>query len=563
VQISVNVLGRGGPEATAACLAHLQGRLPDGTRVRWLAAGANDDSREGVVRAFPDVEIVRLPAGLGFAGAHNLGLRRAFTALDDFVLMLSVAARPVAGFLPPLLEVMKMRPRAAFVSPKIALASDPGRLWYAGGEIDWWRGRVTQRGAGTPDDGRFDRPGPTNFATAVAMLVRRQAFEGVFDTYGALRNTFAALLDGQVRNHVFTARARQFDGPLQAALHPDNVQLEVYEGLIQAVHDRLDDFYRYVTLRREVLGLPQLNMYDQHVPLVPELELEVSFEQARDWVIAACAPLGEAYVQRLRRAFDERWIDVHECRGKRSGGYSSGVYDSPPYILLNWQDNLDSAYTLMHELGHSLHTQFSREAQPHATARYRILVAEVASITNEMLLTDHLLKQSEDPRFRAYLANKLCDQFRGTVFRQTMFAEFEKLIHDLVTQGQALTPEALCRNYFSLNQTYYGPEVKPDQRIEMEWARIPHFYYNFYVYKYATGFCAAQVLAERLLSGEQGAVGRYLDFLAAGDSDEPLALLAAAGCDLREPAVIRDGLQRFATAVTELQTQLQSLPADS
>jgi len=190
VQISVNVLGRGGPEATAACLAHLQGRLPDGTRVRWLAAGANDDSREGVVRAFPDVEIVRLPAGLGFAGAHNLGLRRAFTALDDFVLMLSVAARPVAGFLPPLLEVMKMRPRAAFVSPKIALASDPGRLWYAGGEIDWWRGRVTQRGAGTPDDGRFDRPGPTNFATAVAMLVRRQAF----DRAGPLDESYASHL---------------------------------------------------------------------------------------------------------------------------------------------------------------------------------------------------------------------------------------------------------------------------------------------------------------------------------------------------------------------------------
>ncbi|RMD78155.1 MAG: oligoendopeptidase F, partial [Lentisphaerae bacterium] len=317
--------------------------------------------------------------------------------------------------------------------------------------------------------------------------VRREAFESLFGSYRDFRNTFAALLGGHVRKQIFLSRARKFPSALAASLHPDNIPQRVYETLIEVVHENLPVLQQYLELRRQVLKLPELEYYDLYVPMVPSLDLEIPYEQAQEWVLAAVEPLGEEYVTVCRNAFAERWIDVWETPGKRSGAYSSGCYDSPPYILMNYQNNLNSVFTLAHELGHSLHSWFSRQAQPHHYAQYKIFVAEVASTVNEALLSHYLLNTSTNNRIKAYLLNQKCEAFRTTVFRQTMFAEYEKLIHEQAENGQPLTADTLCETYRQLTQRYYAPGVRQHPLIEMEWARIPHFYYNFYVYKYATG----------------------------------------------------------------------------
>lgn len=389
--------------------------------------------------------------------------------------------------------------------------------------------------------------------------VRKAGFEAIFDTYGTVRNTLAATLDGHVRKQVFLARARRFDSALEASLHRDQVPVELYRSLIEAIHQGLPTFYKYMEVRRRALGLETLDMYDQHVSIVPEVDLKVPYEEACEWALQAVKPLGDEYVKVMRKGLTERWIDVLECKGKRSGAYSSGCYDTNPFILLNHQNNLNSAFTLVHELGHSLHSYFSNATQPHLYGDYSIMVAEVASITNEALLADHLMKEISDPRIRAYLLNYQCDGFRTTMYRQTMFAEFEWRTHQLVEADEALTTDALCELYYELNQRYYGDAVQPDQRIELEWARIPHFYYNFYVYKYATGFAAAQVFAERLLSGDSQAVDAYLGFLKAGSSKDPLDILSDAGVDLRDPAVIASAIERFDQLIDQLDQELAAL----
>jgi oligoendopeptidase F len=386
--------------------------------------------------------------------------------------------------------------------------------------------------------------------------VRRAAFEALYDTYGGLKNTLSSTLDGAVKAAIFNTRARRFPSTLEASLFPDNVPRSVYDALIEAIHESLPAFHSYVSLRRRVLGLESLDMYDMYVPLVADFDLDVSWEQARRWVLASIAPLGAEYQAAAEQAFDQRWFDVLESRGKRSGAYSSGCYGSWPYILLNYKGTLDNVFTLAHELGHSMHTWLSNRNQGFRYADYAILVAEVASTTNELLLTDYLLRQTTDPRFRRYLLNHLCDEFKGTVYRQVQFAEFERLLFDLAEKGEPLTHESLGERYYAINARYYGSEVRADRRIALEWMRIPHFYYNFYVYKYATGFSAAVALSEGILSGDPSRTEAYLGFLKAGASKDPLDVLRDAGVDLERPQAVAAGLARFERVVKDLEKEL-------
>jgi oligoendopeptidase F len=384
--------------------------------------------------------------------------------------------------------------------------------------------------------------------------VRKAAFETLLGTYEKLQNTFASTLSATVKEHVFMAQSRHFPSALEAALFDDQIPVAVYDGLIDATHSALPLFHRYLDLRRRVLGLPDLDMYDLYAPLVPSCSEKVPMDQARAWVLEACRPLGAEYGAALQTAFSARWIDWPENKGKRSGAYSSGCYDSPPYLLLNHHDRLDDAFTLAHELGHSLHTWLANRAQPHRTAHYPIFLAEIASTVNELLLTHHLLGLKKEPGFRAHLLNHLCDSFKGTVFRQTMFAEFERDLHRWEEASTPLTAEFLSGQYYELNQTYYGSGLAANPAIALEWCRIPHFYYDFYVYKYATSFCAALIFARRLRAGE--GVDAYLGLLRSGGSRDPLEAVAAAGVDLRDAGVLREAFADFESVLAELEDAL-------
>ncbi len=384
--------------------------------------------------------------------------------------------------------------------------------------------------------------------------VRRAAFETLLTTYGKWKNTLASTLSSTVKAHAYMADVRHFPSALEAALFDDQVPVAVYNGLVDATREALPLFHRYLAVRQRALGLADLDMYDLYAPLVPSCAVDVPMEEARDWVREACRPLGEEYGAALETAFTARWIDWRENKGKRSGAYSSGCYDSPPYLLLNHHDRLDDAFTLAHELGHSLHTWLANRAQPHRMAHYPIFLAEIASTVNELLLTHQLLGRNPAPALRTHLLNHLCDSFKGTVFRQTMFAEFERDLHRWEDEGTPLTAEFLCEKYYELNQTYYGPGLTAHEAIAFEWARIPHFYYDFYVYKYATSFCAALVFARRLRAGE--GVDAYLGLLRSGGSRDPLEAVAAAGVDLREAGVLREAFAEFGGVLGELETAL-------
>jgi oligoendopeptidase F len=311
-----------------------------------------------------------------------------------------------------------------------------------------------------------------------------------------------------------------------------------------------------VALRREVLGIEDPTLWDMYVPIVPDFEMKVEWEQACEWVRESTAPLGGEYAQGVAEAFADRWIDVRENKGKRSGAYSGGCYGSKPYILMNYQGTLDWVFTLAHELGHSMHTWLANRAQPYRQANYTIFVAEIASTTNEALLHQYLLERTDDPRMKAYLLNHLCDQFRGTVYRQTMFAEFEKMLHEMDARGEPLTAEAISNAYHDLNAVFHGPLIDADRRISHEWSRIPHFYYNFYVYKYATGFCASQIFSRRVLEGGT-ARDQYLEFLKSGGSDDPLELVKRGGVDLTDRRVLTDAFDTFRRSVGELRELLR------
>lgn len=399
-------------------------------------------------------------------------------------------------------------------------------------------------------DGRY-----VSYLESPDRRVRADAFGAMWTAYGSVRNTVAATLSSSVKVDNYDASIRGHGSALEASLHRDNIGVGLYDALIEAVHANLPAFHNYMGLRARQLDLEHLDMYDMYVRIVPDMDLRFEWEQVRSWVVDSCAPLGEDYCGVLSSAFDERWIDVYENRGKRSGAYSSGCYDSMPYILLNFDGTLGDVFTTAHELGHSMHTFLANRRQSPRFAGYPIFIAEIASTLDEALLLRHLLAETDDVKFKAALLNHYCDQFKGTVYRQTMFAEFEKIIHAEDQAGTPLTADKLCEIYEALNTTYYGPHVKADPRIALEWARIPHFYSAFYVYKYATSFCASQVFIERVLSGAEGR-DAYLGLLEAGGSADPLDLVKAAGVDMTDPSTYAGAFEHFAATVAELESVL-------
>ncbi len=383
--------------------------------------------------------------------------------------------------------------------------------------------------------------------------VRREAFEKMYQTYKQFENTMASLYSGQIKKQLFYARARRYSSSLEAAVNRNDVSPKVYDNLLATVNANLDKMYRYVSLRKRLLGLDELHMYDVYTPIIPDASREISFEEAKETVLKALAPLGEDYVELLKEGFDSRWIDVYENTGKRSGAYSSGVYGAHPYVLLNYNDNLDNMFTLAHEMGHALHSHYSNTTQPYFYSGYKIFVAEVASTCNEILLMEYLLKNTTDTKERAYLLNHYLDSFKGTVYRQTMFAEFEKKTNAMAEAGESLTAQVLNEVYYELNRRYFGPDMVSDPAIAGEWARIPHFYYNFYVYQYATGFSAAVTIARNILKEGAPAVARYKEFLSGGCSMPPVELLKIAGVDLETPRPIQEALDVFGEVLDEIE----------
>ena len=383
--------------------------------------------------------------------------------------------------------------------------------------------------------------------------VREEAFKAMYSTYKSYRNTLAATYAGKLKAHWFSAKARKYNSCLEAAVDGTNVPASVYTNLIEAIHQNLDKMHRYVSIRKKLLGVDELHMYDLYTPLVKEADVKIPFEQAKQTVYEALAPLGEEYRAVIKEGFENRWIDVYENEGKRSGAYSSGVYGVHPYVLLNHNDTLDNMFTLAHEMGHAMHSYLSNKTQPHVDSHYVTFVAEVTSTCNEVLLMEHLLKNTTDKVQRAYLINHFLESFRGTVYRQTMFAEYELLTHQMCERGESLTPDALSKVYYELNKKYFGDDMVVDEDIAMEWARIPHFYYNFYVYQYATGFSAAVALANRILKEGQPAVDDYLKFLSGGCSKSPIDLLKIAGVDMTTPAPVNSGLEMFGRLLDEME----------
>ena len=385
--------------------------------------------------------------------------------------------------------------------------------------------------------------------------VRKDAFNALLGTYGSFRNTLACTLTYTVKTNNYMAKSRNFPSALEASLHEDNVPVELYDRLIDTAHRMAGILGDYLELRREALALDDMDMYDIYVPLVPGPEVKVTFDRARDLVMEACRPLGKEYCDTLGSAFEQRWIDVYENRGKMTGAYSGGCYDSYPYVLLNYRDDMDSVFTLAHELGHSMHTFLANHSQPYIYSRYPIFIAEIPSTLNEALLQDYLIRTTEDPMLKAHLLNNLCDSFRGTVYRQVMFAEFERKIHEMDAEGIPLTPENLSETYYELNGRYYSG-ISADRNIAMEWARIPHFYYNFYVYKYATSFCASRLFADRILKGDRDA---YLDMLRSGGSDDLLEMIKRGGVDLLDGRTLEGAFLSFGDAIRELRAALKEL----
>ncbi|WP_102271809.1 oligoendopeptidase F [Cytobacillus massiliigabonensis] len=387
--------------------------------------------------------------------------------------------------------------------------------------------------------------------------VRHDAFKAVYDTYGKFRNTFASTLSGNVKTNNFNAKVRNYDSARHAALAANNIPESVYDNLVKTVNDNLHLLHRYVKLRKKVLGLEELHMYDLYTPLVKDVKMEVKYDEAKDLILKGLAPLGEDYQIVLQEGFDNRWVDVHENKGKRSGAYSSGTYGTNPYILMNWQDNVNNLFTLAHEFGHSVHSYYTRKSQPYPYGNYSIFVAEVASTCNESLLNDYLLKTIDDEKKRLFLLNHYLEGFRGTVFRQTMFAEFEHLIYQKVQNNEALTAESLTKEYYELNKKYFGEEdLIIDEEIGLEWSRIPHFYYNYYVYQYATGFSAATALSKQILEEGKPAVERYIEFLKAGSSDYPIEVLKKAGVDMTSSKPIVDACKVFEEKLNEMENLL-------
>lgn len=386
--------------------------------------------------------------------------------------------------------------------------------------------------------------------------VRQDTFKAFYSVYDQFKNTMASVLSTQIKTNNYKAKVRRFNSAREAALFRNNIPESVYDTLLSTVENRLSLLHRYVALRKELLKVDNLEMYDMYTPLLGDAPIKFNYEEAKEITLKALAPLGDDYVSIMQEAFDERWIDLFENKGKRSGAYSSGTYDSKPYILMNWQDNINWLYTLVHELGHSAHSYLTHKHQEYAYGDYSIFLAEIASTTNENLLTNYLLETYQEPHVRLYILNHFLDGLKGTMFRQTQFAEFEHFMYESDANGQPLTQQFLSDNYREMNAKYYGPSVNSDSEIALEWTRIPHFYYNYYVFQYATGFAAATAFSNWILAGKEGALEKYLGFLKSGSSQYAIDTMKTAGLDMTQSDYIDAALDVFENRLNEFETLL-------
>ena len=478
-------------------------------------------------------------------------------AIDEDTLNLFYAVQPELLTYRRSLDQIRRR-KAHILSPQCE------RLLASAGEMAAAPDRVssTFRNADLTFPSVVDGQGRERVLTEAAYIpmlmgsdrtLRKNAFETYYARMGEFRNTFAATLDAQFKALKFFADARGYESTLAASLDETEVPVAIYHNLISAVHENLDKMYRYVALRKKRLGVDELHMYDVYTPIVADSDSVIPYDKAKETVLEALAVLGQDYIDLLKEGFDHRWIDVRENVGKRGGAYSTGSGKPHPYVLLNHKDNLDCQFTLAHEMGHALHSYHSVTHQPTNTSSYVIFVAEVASTCNEVLLMRYLLGRTTEPRERAYLINHFLDQFKGTVYRQTMFAEFELAMGQMAESGQTLTADALSEKYLALNRLYFGPGMVSDPQIALEWTRIPHFFYNYYVFQYATGFSAAVAIADRILTLGAPAVEDYKKFLSGGSSTDPISLLKIAGVDMSSPAPVNAALKLFGELVEELE----------
>ncbi len=396
----------------------------------------------------------------------------------------------------------------------------------------------------------------STFIESKDRRVRKDAFKALFSTYKSLKNTIAATYTANLKQELFYANIKKYPSSLAASLFSSNIPTTVYDNLIDTIHQHLPLMHRYVSLRKKIMALDELHMYDLYTPMVQEVNIKVSYDEAKETLINGLAPLGEEYISILKYGFENRWVDVYENKGKTGGAYSWGTYDSEPFILMNYKDNVNSMFTLAHEMGHSLHSYYSKENQPFIYANYKIFVAEVASTVNEAILMDYMIKKVNNKKEKMYFINQFLEQFRSTVFRQTMFAEFEKITHEKMAKGEALTADDLSKIYYQLNVKYFGEDVIIDEDIAVEWARIPHFYKSFYVYQYATGYSAAIALSKQILKEGQPAVDRYISFLKKGNSDYPINVLKDAGVDMSSGEPIRLALQVFEELLDEMEKMI-------
>lgn len=397
----------------------------------------------------------------------------------------------------------------------------------------------------------------SQFLESDNRTLRQDAFNSMYTAYGKLKNTFAATLSGKIKVDNYLADVHNYQNAREAAVSRNHIPEQVFDTLVETVNKNIGLLHKFVTLRKKVLGVSEVHSYDLYTPLVKEVDFEVTYEKAQEIVLEALKPLGQDYLDIVKKAFAERWIDVVENEGKRSGAYSGGAYDTNPYILLNWQDTLDNVYTLIHELGHTVHSYYTRKNQPYHYGDYPIFLAEIASTTNEMLLTEYFLNNTDDDKFKAYILNQNLDGFKGTIYRQTQFAEFEHWMHQQDANGVPLTAETLSAYYGDLNQNYYGKDLTFDEQIALEWSRIPHFYYNYYVYQYATGLAAAITLSEAIKNEGQTAVDKYKDYLKAGSSDYALNVIQKAGVDMQKPDYLNKAFAVFEERLNELDNLLK------
>lgn len=386
--------------------------------------------------------------------------------------------------------------------------------------------------------------------------LRKDAFKAYYSVYEQFNNSFASLLYGEVKKNVFYSKVREHETARSAALFENNVPETVYDQLIEAVNDNLSHMHKYMKIRKKALGVKELHMYDLYTPIIKDVDMKIKYGEAKDMVLKSLKPLGDKYVSVVESSFTDGWIDVYENIGKRSGAYSFGTYDSKPFILLNYHDTLDNAFTLTHEMGHSMHSYLTRENQDYVYGNYSIFLAEVASTTNEALLNHFLLENVKSKQEELYILNHYLEQFRGTVYRQAMFAEFERDIHAMVERGEALTGDKLNNHYMSLNIKYYGEDMIVDEEIKYEWSRIPHFYYNFYVFQYATGFSAAVALSQSILENGTEGLDKYLGFLESGSSEYPIEILKKAGADMTTAAPVSNALKLFGELVDKMESLL-------